>query len=291
MIMLTTRRERLLAAAVLAAAIGGVLASPVLAQGGRGPSAEDIAKAKAAETPRFVDGRADLTGLWSSPTEFGSGATTRSADGKVIEFQIAPPFGQRAPAAGAAPRRDAAAPPYKQELVSKTKQLAATDVDTDPAFSCNPNGTPRAGAPSEIFQSREAVVFLYESGLRGDYRVIPTDGRAHDPNMDPTWYGDSVAHWEGATLVVDAVNFTDESWMAGAGAFHSDQIHVVERFTREGDTLKYEVTVEDPQVLTGPWNIPTRTVLLNRSGAHVAEVAPCHERDREHMVDKTHITP
>jgi len=79
--------------------------------------------------------------------------------------------------------------------------------------------------------------------------------------------------------------------MAGAGAFHSGAMHVVERFTREGDTLKYEVTVDDLNVLTGPWVHPARTIVSGKPGGHVAEVAPCHERDREHMVDKTHITP
>jgi len=95
--------------------------------------------------------------------------------------------------------------------------------------------------------------------------VIPTDGRPHSKasELDITYLGDTVGRWEGDTLVLDSVAFTDATWLGRGGLFHSDRMHVVERFTRQGDALLYDVTVEDPEVLTEPWVLPTRTVRLN----------------------------
>jgi hypothetical protein len=74
-----------------------------------------------------------------------------------------------------------------------------------------------------------------------------------------------VGRWEGDTLVLDAVAFTDDTWLGRGGFFHSARMHVVERFRREGDALLYDVTVEDPEVLVEPWVLPTRTVLRNQN--------------------------
>jgi hypothetical protein len=72
--------------------------------------------------------------------------------------------------------------------------------------------------------------------------------------------GDTVGHWDGDTLVLDSVAFTDTTWLGRGGFFHSDQMHVIERFKREGDALLYDVTVEDPEVLAEPYVYPTRVV-------------------------------
>lgn len=283
------------AAAPLALALAAcvALSAPALAQQAGRPTEAQIAAAKAVPTPRAPDGKPDLTGFWSVNTEFGSATTLRSEDGKKLEFQIPPPFEPRAPRApGAGPARpEEATPPYKPEHLAKVKALAVTDVDTDPSFVCNPNGTPRAGAPTEIFQSKDAIALLYAGGQRADYRVIPTSGGQHDPNADPSWLGDSVGRWEGDTLVVDTVNLTEDSWLGSGGWFHTDALHVVERFTRQGNALLYEAVVEDPGVLSRPWNVPPRTLVLGKAGDHAEEIPPCHERDQEHMVDKYHITP
>jgi hypothetical protein len=289
-----------LACAVVLVVCGA--AGIAIAQRGGGPAPQALEAARKAPTPK-LGGHPDFTGYWSSSTEFASAATIRSADGKKIEFQIQPPFAPRAGGAGPGGRRGGGAggpivaggpepvPPYKPELLAKVDQLAKTDVDTDPSFVCNPNGTPRSGAPSEIFQSKDAIVLLYQSGIRADYRVIPTDNRKHDDTLDPSWFGSSVGHWEGDTLVIESVNFTDESWLGGGGWFHSDKLKVVEKLTREGNTLRWEARVEDPEVLQRPWIMPPRTVLLGKAGGHVEEILPCHDRDQEHMVDKYHITP
>ena len=88
---------------------------------------------------------------------------------------------------------------------------------------------------------------------RTEYRVVPTDGRKHMPDLDGTWNGDAVGHWEGDTLVVETVGITEESWLSGEGYFHTYDMKVTERFRREGDKLRYEVKIEDPAVLAEPY--------------------------------------
>ena len=81
--------------------------------------------------------------------------------------------------------------------------------------------------------------------------------------LDHTYLGDTVGRWEGDTLVLDAIAFADTTWLGRGGFFHSDRMHVVEQFTRQGDALLYDVTVEDPEVLAEPWVLPTRVVARN----------------------------
>ena len=83
------------------------------------------------------------------------------------------------------------------------------------------------------------------------------------------YYGDTVGRWEGDTLVLDSIGFVDTTWLARGGFFHSDQMHVVEKFTRKGDEILYEVTVEDPVVLLEPWVMTPR--VLRFSPANVSE--------------------
>ena len=97
------------------------------------------------------------------------------------------------------------------------------------------------------------------------FKLIPTDGRKHRDDVPPSFRGDSVGRWEGDTLVVDTTNFTDTNWMAAEGnvSFHSDALHIVERYRRvDANTLEVDATVEDPKVLTGPWKVPTQTLRL-----------------------------
>jgi len=82
-------------------------------------------------------------------------------------------------------------------------------------------------------------------------------------SVDLTWYGDSVGHWENDTLVIDTVGFTDESWLAWPGWFHSNTMKVTERLKREGNVLTWQATVEDPDVLFKPRTMTPRTLRLN----------------------------
>jgi hypothetical protein len=118
---------------------------------------------------------------------------------------------------------------------------------------CLPRGVPDTIGepyPIQIVQTATQVVILYEAG---DYfRVIPLDGRSHPKDLDPTWMGNSVGHWEGDTLVVDVIGVNDK---VGVGEYrHTTAYHLVERFQRTSyDTLKYSATVEDPNVFAAPW--------------------------------------
>jgi hypothetical protein len=105
----------------------------------------------------------------------------------------------------------------------------------------------------QIMQSDKYLTFLFEQNSW--FHVVPIDGRAHG-NGIATWFGDSVGHWEGDTLVIDVTSQNDQTWFDRAGNFHSDSLHVVERYTpRSADTLNYEATIEDPKVFARPWKI------------------------------------
>ena len=106
----------------------------------------------------------------------------------------------------------------------------------------------------QFIQRPGYVLILYESNHA--YRVIPVDGRPHLGPGVKLWMGDSRGRWEGNTLVVDVTNFNDGTWIDSHGSFHSDALHVVERWTLVGpDRIEYEATLEDPKVFTRPWKI------------------------------------
>ena len=106
-------------------------------------------------------------------------------------------------------------------------------------------------------------MFLY--GASNLFRVIPTDGRPHRADADPSYMGDSIGRFEGDTLVVDVTNFNDDTWLGSDGYFHTEKMHVVERLTRKGDVLTYSATVEDPDVLAKPWTTTPRRLKLSTS--------------------------
>jgi len=106
--------------------------------------------------------------------------------------------------------------------------------------------------PIQIMQSKEYVSFLYEQNTW--FKVFPLDGRAHDPKKTPTWFGDSVGHWEGDTLVVDTTNFNGRTRLDTIGHPHSDALHTIERFQRPDlGHINYEVVIDDPKTFTEKW--------------------------------------
>lgn len=226
---------------------------------------------KSAPTPR-LGGHPDLSGSWAYTDWIGNymtGGGRRCGPGQpkdcsrdtnqTEDFELYSPsrFG------------NLGRPIYKPEHWDKVQQLDMWTNKYDPVMTCQPLGVPREGPPRRIYQTDKDITFLYfggdAGGGYGEYRVIPTDGRPHSKasELDITYLGDTVGRWEGDTLVLDAVAFTDATWLGRGGFFHSDRMHVVERFTRQGDALLYDVTVEDPEVLVEPWVLPTRTVRLN----------------------------
>jgi hypothetical protein len=178
-------------------------------------------------------------------------------------------------------------PEYKPELLEKVKYLSDRQDILDPAFYCKPQGVPRMGPPSQIVQTPGQVVFLY--GASNLFRMIPTDGRPHRADADPSYMGDSIGRFDGNTLVVDVTNFNDDTWLGSDGYFHSEKMHVVERLTRNGDVLTYSATVDDPLVLAKSWELTTRNLKLSTNKADaLLEGPPCVEHDAPHIVTLDH---
>jgi hypothetical protein len=132
-------------------------------------------------------------------------------------------------------------------------------------MTCEPLGIPRHGTPQRIIQSDVDVIFFYGAnadygGGNNEYRDIPIDGRQRtEQSLNlATFYGNSVGKWEGDTLVIDSVSFDDSTWFGRGGFFHSGSMHMIERLTRTGNEMKYEVTIEDPEVLAEPWVMKPR---------------------------------
>lgn len=124
---------------------------------------------------------------------------------------------------------------------------------------CSPLGIPQTYItpyPFQIVQTPRFVLFLYE--YPNAIRFVPTDGRPHQIEPDPTWMGHSVGRWEGDVLVIDAIGFNDKTEVHGF--MHTEALRVVERFRKlENGSLEYQVTVEDPNVWQTPWVIAPRT--------------------------------
>ena len=146
--------------------------------------------------------------------------------------------------------------PYRPEALAKKRQNFANRQTADPETKCYEPGVPRVTYmpfPFQIVQSRSQVNILYEydHAIRYVYMNKP-----HPQGHIDWWMGDSRGRWEGNTLVVDVVDFNDETWFDRAGNFHSDELHVVERYTPTGpDHMNYEATIEDPKVFTRPWKM------------------------------------
>jgi hypothetical protein len=228
---------------------------------------------KSVPTPR-LGARPDLTGNWAYSDWIGNYMTgggrrcapTQNSDcnrqaNQTYDFELYSPsrFG------------NLSRPTYKPEHWDKVQQLDMWTNKEDPVMTCQPLGVPRQGPPRRIYQSDNDVTFLYfggdAGGGYGEFRVIPTDNRKHDPQraIEATYLGYTVGRWEGETLVLDSISFVDTTWLGRGGFFHSSDMRVVERFTRQGDVLLYDVTVEDPEVLVEPWVIPTRVLRRNAS--------------------------
>jgi hypothetical protein len=135
----------------------------------------------------------------------------------------------------------------------------ATFTKDDPHTRCKPSGgarmfhTPYGFEILQLFDAEE-VIFV-SVGAPHSWRVVHLDGRSHPENLEPTWFGHSIGHWEGDTLVIDTVGFNDKFWMVREGLPHTTQLHLVEQLTRRDfDNLVYEVTVDDPGAYTETWS-------------------------------------
>jgi hypothetical protein len=214
--------------------------------------------------PRMPDGKPDLNGIWQALNEANYDLELHMAR-PALTLRDGPygpvPASQvlALGAAGAVPPGvgvvEGGEIPYKPEMLAKKKENQKNWLTSDPEIKCYLPGVPRATYmpyPFQILQSSSAISIAYEydGAVRGLYLTDPGP-----PPVD-SWMGQSVAHWEGETLVVDVTGFNDETWFDRSGNFHSDKLHVVERYTRTSpDVISYEATIEDPQVFTRPWKI------------------------------------
>src|SRR5437899_1521343 len=291
-------KSRIVTVSVVAAIVVACLSvGSIFAQQDGNDRAALIKDAAAKPTPRAADEHPDLTGYWADRIELGFGyniPVTKSADGKTVVYHDAdaPELDARAQPRFKARAADSSQrPQYKPQFVAKQRELMYTASRIDPGIHCYPKGVPRLGAPTEIAQTPTTVYFFYAG--EQTHRIIPIGGR-HNPDQDPLPNGDSIAYWDGDTLVVEVVNLDSETWLSRDGDYHDDNMHVVERLTRKGNTLEYEVTVEDPTLFTKPWKPRTgftiertrsRTMIIREAGVHDPPDYPCVERDREHKVN------
>jgi hypothetical protein len=225
----------------------------------------------ASPVPRTADGKPDLTGVWQPNSRLRGTWEEANAGGFAGPGPPPPP--------GTPPVRQETAPyqPWAAEKVRESFNRRAID---DPTAFCLAPGVPRVNSvglfPMQIFQTPQAVVMLYE--YMNVYRTIPLNAK-HPGDLEPTFMGDSVGRWEGDTLVVDVTGFNDKTWLIGAGTFHSEALHVTERYTPvDRETIAYQATMEDPKVLTKPWVY--RTTMMRRDGTRLREYE-CEENNQD----------
>lgn len=200
--------------------------------------------------PRTADGKPNLSGIWQAMTTAYWDIEPHSAGpSQILELG----------ASGAVPGGlgvvEGGVLPYRPEALAKKKENYANRLKLDPEIKCYLPGVPRAmymPFPFQIIQTPQYIMMIYEyaRAVRTIYMENQTEAPAD------SWMGWSNGRWEGETLVVDTTGFNDQAWFDRAGNFHSDRLHVVERFTaRSPETLTYEATIEDPQVFTRPWKM------------------------------------
>jgi hypothetical protein len=206
--------------------------------------------APAYRAPRAADGKPNLNGIWQALNEANWDLEPHAAyQGSLLtvgaQFSVPPGIGVI----------EGGSIPYKPDALAKKKENFANRAKLDPEVKCYMGGVPRATYmpyPFQIIQGSGTIMMAYE--FAGGVRTI----NMGKPTEAPTdsWMGWSNGHWEGETLVIDVTGLNEQTWFDRAGNYHSDMLHVVERYTpRSADTLMYEATIEDPKVFTRPWKI------------------------------------
>lgn len=279
--------------AIGAAALVAIAAWPLWAQAPANPAAPDglnagrlsgtgkgrgKKKAPSRPTPHWPDGRVNLgplpgeKGVW----EGNAGATlATNAKGLDNPNMILPTNIKIADV------------PFQPWARAVYEFRQATTTKDDPHVRCKPSGGPRAyHTPYGMeFMDQPEAKRMYVLGVGGPHtwRMIYMDGRAHPDPVEPSYFGHSVGHWEGDSLVVDTVGFNEKFWLTREGIPHTAQLHLTERFTRtDYDTMKYEVTIDDPGAYTQPWS--GGWYLRWQDGEEMYEyVCQDNNRDPKHM--------
>ncbi len=252
-------RVRDLLIAAVAAACGAMIAIsawPVEGQTQTAPAAY--------RAPRLPDGHPDLNGIWQALNEANydlephmARAALALRPGPYGPLPAAPVLalgavGSVPPGLGVV---EGDTIPYLPDALQKKKENQEHYLERDPEVRCYLPGVPRAnymGHPFQILQSTKSIFIAYQ------YAGATRDILMKDPGPAPidSWMGQSVGRWEGDTLVVDVTGFNDQTWFDRSGNFHSDALHVVERWTRTApNVLTYEATITDPKTFSRPWKI------------------------------------
>jgi hypothetical protein len=310
-----------------ACSIGLLSFLPLPATAQAGQAAAFAAAAASKPTPRTPDGHPDFSGFYNlvdvyhgDPKEEkpGQHVVNRAENGSVF-FDYGGANGAGAEEGNTRIRQtqngkvnmldrtciSCENPPYKPEYLAKVKAIGdamyGDASPLDPQYDCKPYGVPRGslrgagGYAMQIVQNAQVIAFLYEDRPGPYFRLVYVDGRGHPEDFDPSYVGHSIGHWEGDTLVVDVVGLNDETWL-GSGTIgpkyammHSDKMHVVERWTRTGNVITYEATVDDPVMFTKPWVMTPRQTQLAAPDDYIRPTM-CIPFDKTHLV-KNDNTP
>jgi hypothetical protein len=202
------------------------------------------------KAPRTADGKPNLNGIWQALN-----TANWDLEGHAARPGLVVALGAVGAEPGGIGVVEGGEIPYLPAAKAKKKENFENRLTADPEIKCYLPGVPRATYmpyPFQIFQSNKAITIAYE--YDGAFRNI----NLKDPGPAPadSWMGQSYGRWEGDTLVVEVTGLDERTWFDRAGNYHSDALHVVERYTPLGpDTLTYEAIVEDPKVFSRPWKI------------------------------------
>ena len=219
----------------------------------------------ATEPRRTADGKPDFSGIWQTNSTANWDLLTHEARPMVAQAGVYPDVpvlaapvvalgtvGWIPPGIGVVEGDEI---PYQPWAAKRKQENAANWLDRDPELKCYMPGVPRAmylPYPFQIFQGTNKIMMVFE--FANAQRTINLD--RVEPYPGDAYMGYSVGRWEGDTLVVNVSNFTPYTWFSRSGDFHSDGLKVTERYTPAGpDAIRYEATIEDPKVFTGPWKI------------------------------------
>jgi hypothetical protein len=208
------------------------------------------AQTPGSSAPRMSDGKPDLNGVWQAFNDANWDIEAHAAGPSPVLVDGA--IGATPPGMGIV---DGGSIPYKESALATKKENYKNRISLDPEVKCYLPGVPRAtyiSQPFQILQTAKEIVIAYQyaGAVRNVYMTNP------GPAPSDSWMGMSVGRWDGNTLVVDVTSQNDRTWFDRAGNFHSDALHVVERYTPMGPNhLLYEATIEDPNVFTRPWKI------------------------------------
>ena len=262
-------KNRLLGSACVVALITAAFALMLLPSASQGQAP---AAAQAYRAPRTADGRPDLQGIWQA---------LNTAVWNIQDHSptLGVPGGQ-----GIVEGNEL---PYKPEALAKRQENYRNRLTADQEAKCFMVGTPRImymPYPLQILETSKQIMILseYVHTWRNIYMDSP-----HPEGPIEWWMGDSRGHWEGETLVVDVVHFTDQTWFDRSGNYHSEELHVVERYTRTGpDHLLYEATITDPKVFSRSWKMSMPLYRRVEKNAQILEYE-CHTYMPEPKVQTT----